>query len=84
MRSQIFSVGSDLFWRVIRKWRHASIPSLWGMLVYVGEETSSVTRMTLSGRGPRFCNWSVDGRRRVSQHLHYLLKVNPPNHQVYS
>ena len=52
MRSQILSVGSDLFWRVLRKWRHASIPSLWGMLVY-SEETSSVTRMALSGRGPR-------------------------------
>ena len=51
MRSQIFSVGS-----VLRKWRHASIPSLWGMLVY-SEETSSVTRMALSRRGPRFCNW---------------------------
>ena len=56
MRSQILSVGSDLFWRVLRKWRHASIPSLWGMLVY-SEETSSVTRMALSGRGPTFCNW---------------------------
>ena len=56
MRSQILSVGSDLFWCVLRKWRHASIPSLWGMLVY-SEETSSVTRMALSGRGPRFCNW---------------------------
>ena len=51
MRSQILSVGSDLFWRVLRKWRRASIPSSWGMLVY-SEETSSVTRMALSGRAP--------------------------------
>ena len=50
------SVGSVLSWRVLRKWRQASIPSLWGMLVY-SEETSRVTRMALSGSGPICSSW---------------------------
>ena len=49
MRLQIFSVGSDFSVRVLRKWRQASITSLCGILVNK-EETSSVTRIALSGR----------------------------------
>ena len=53
MRSQSRSVGRDLLLRVLRKWRQASRPSLWGKLVN-NEETSRVTRIALLGRGPSF------------------------------
>lgn len=46
------SVGIDLFWRVLRRWPHASSPSLCGKLVY-NEETSRVTRIPLPVSGIR-------------------------------
>ena len=53
MRSHKVSVliVEELRMRVSRKRRHASIPSLWGMLVW-REETSRVTRKALSGSCP--------------------------------
>ena len=49
--------GSDFSVGVLRKWRQTSIPSLCGILVYK-EETSSVTRIALSGKRPNSWSWT--------------------------
>ena len=53
--------GKQFVWTSVEKMAQASIPSLCGMLVY-NEETSSMTRIALLGKGPS--SWSL-GRKWV-------------------